>query len=78
MHLGELSNRATGCAAVSAQQLLNHLVTRHCEIKRNDIKANKKKLAANWSPSTSLEQLWICARECQDFAAISGEPNGAQ
>jgi hypothetical protein len=50
------------------------LVTRCCEIKRDDIKANKKKLAADWSPAASLEQFWIRARECQDFATIAGEP----
>jgi hypothetical protein len=37
------------------------LVTRCCKTKRDDIKANKKKLAANWSPAATLEQLWIRA-----------------
>jgi hypothetical protein len=38
------------------------------------VTCNKKKLATDWSPAASLEQLWIRARECQDFAAITGEP----
>jgi hypothetical protein len=49
-------------------------MTRCCEIKCDDIKANKKKLAADWSPAANLEQLWIRARECQGFAATAGEP----
>jgi hypothetical protein len=73
-HLGELSGRMAGHAAVSTGQLLDHLVARCCKTKCNDIKANKKKLAADWSPAASLEQLWIRARECQGFAAIAGEP----
>jgi hypothetical protein len=61
--VGKFSDCLAGRAAASAGQLLNHLVTRRCEIKRNDIKANKKKLGANWSPAASLEQLWIRAHE---------------
>jgi hypothetical protein len=73
-YIDELSNPLTGFATVTTAQLLTHLMTRYCEIKRDDIKANKKKLAADWSPATTLEQLWIRARECQDFATTAGEP----
>jgi hypothetical protein len=67
----ELNDSMTGFAAVTAEQLLMHLVTRCYEIKRDDIKANKKKLAADWSPASTLEQLWIHARECQGFAKFA-------
>jgi hypothetical protein len=73
-HIGELSDTLAGFATATAAQLLTHLVTRCCKTKRDDIKANKKKLAADWSPAANLEQLWIRARECQDFAATAGEP----
>jgi hypothetical protein len=73
-HVDELSDTLTGFAAVTTAQLLTHLMICCCEIKRDDIKANKKKLAADWSPAANLEQLWIRARECQGFAATAGEP----
>jgi hypothetical protein len=70
----ELSDNMASFAAVITTQLLMHLVTCCCEIKRDIIKANKKKLAADWSPTVTLEQLRIHARKCQGFTAIAGEP----
>jgi hypothetical protein len=75
VRVGELSDGLAGRAVVSAGQLLNHLVACCCEIKCDDIKANKKKLSADWSPAASLEQLWVHARECQNFAAIPENPS---
>jgi hypothetical protein len=72
--IGELNGSMAGFAAAAVEQLLTHLVTHCCETKRNDIKANKGELAADWSPAATLEQLWIRARECQDFAMTAGEP----
>jgi hypothetical protein len=71
---GELSDSMAGFATAAAAQLLTHLMTRHCKIKRDDAKANEKKLAADWSPAAALEQLWIRARERQDFAATAANP----
>jgi hypothetical protein len=70
-HAGHASHATYACAL---SRSFMHLMTRCCKIKRDDIKANRKKLAADWSPAANLEQLWIRARERQDFAATAGEP----
>jgi hypothetical protein len=43
-HLAELSNQLTGHAAVTVGELLNHLVTHHCQIKCGDIETVEKLL----------------------------------
>jgi hypothetical protein len=70
-HLAKLSNNLTGCNVVTVGELLNHLVTRCCQIKCDGTKGNKKKLGAEWSPAASLEELWIHARECQELAFLA-------
>jgi hypothetical protein len=64
--LAKLSNNLMGHAAVTTGELLNHLVAHRCEIKCDDVKANKQKLGTEWSPTVSLKELWIHARECQE------------
>jgi hypothetical protein len=71
-HIDELNDSMTGFAAVTVEQLLTHLVTRCCEIKRDDIKANKKKLATDWSPATlsfsfPVQHSWHGCRESRVY-----------
>jgi hypothetical protein len=70
----EVEGELVGHATRSISKLLNHLVTCHSQIKPNNIKNNKKKLGAGWSPTSSLKELWIHANQCRQFAAIAQVP----
>jgi hypothetical protein len=72
--LAKLEGNLVGHAVRSVRELLNHLVTRHSQIRREDIKNNKKKLAAEWSPTNSLKELWISIHRCCQFTIMAQEP----
>jgi hypothetical protein len=78
-YINALSDPVLGFASVTCLQMLTHLKTMYGRITMAEKEANQIRMAAPWTPPTSIELLFLQLLDGQRLATAAGEPiNDAQ